>query len=62
MPKTSFDTIFCPPVNSSGDIYHIGAYLIICTVLKKKVPQVILFCDTDETKNKQCAVEDFWLV
>ncbi len=46
----SFDTIFCQPVRSSGDVYHIASYLIACRALGKEIPQVILFYDTDDTK------------
>src|SRR5688572_14094217 len=49
MIKPNFDTIFCPPVNSSGDVYHIAAYLILCRTVHHIVPQVVLFCDTDNT-------------
>ena len=52
MFNTTFDTIFCPPVNSSGDVYHIAAYLILCRAMLKDVPQVVLFCDTDNTEKQ----------
>jgi hypothetical protein len=50
MFKSNFDTIFCPPVNSSGDVYHVAAYLVLCRTMRKKVPQIVLFCDTDDTE------------
>lgn len=52
MFKSNFDTIFCPPVNSSGDVYHIASYLILCRTLNHEVPQVVLFCDTDNTEKQ----------
>lgn len=45
-----YDVVFCPPVNSSGDVYHIGAYLILCRTLAVNVPLVALFYDSDGTK------------
>lgn len=59
MPKSKFDTIFCPPVNSSGDIYHIATYLILCRVLELNVPQTVLYCDTDETRQQALRGKNF---
>lgn len=59
MFNSTFDTIFCPPVNSSGDAYHIAAYLILCRTMREDVPQVILFCDTDKTEQQALRSKSF---
>lgn len=40
------------PLNSSGDIYHILAYLILSTHFKNKIPQVMLTYDVATTKKQ----------
>ncbi len=44
--------ISCPPVNSSGDIYHILAYLILCRAKSWYIPKTYLSYDNDITKSQ----------
>lgn len=46
--------IFTPAVNSSGDIYHIAAYLLLAEYYHWEIPMVYVGSDTDDTK-KQAA-------
>lgn len=38
-----------PPMNSSGDIYHILTYIIICLACQKMVPRILLTWDGSDT-------------
>lgn len=40
------------PLNSSGDVYHILAYLILCQHFQKQTPQVILTYDVSTTEKQ----------
>ena len=40
------------PLNSSGDIYHILAYLILCAHFQKKIPNVMLTYDVSTTEKQ----------
>lgn len=42
--------IYTPPVTSSGDIYHIAAYIILCAEHNLPIPTVYLGADTNDTK------------
>lgn len=53
LPDTQSDYILThAPLNSSGDIYHILAYLILCSHFQKKIPQVMLTYDTGTTEKQ----------
>lgn len=60
MFKSNFDTIYCPPVNSSGDIYHIATYLIMCRVMEQDVPTTVLYYDNE--KNIMQAKRSKWFL
>lgn len=41
--------IFNPAVNSSGDVYHIAAYLMLCREFNWIIPKVYIGADTQDT-------------
>ncbi|MDP3704971.1 MAG: hypothetical protein Q8R24_03555 [Legionellaceae bacterium] len=47
------------PLNSSGDIYHILAYLILCTHFQKKIPKVMLTYDVSTTEKQANRAHNF---
>jgi hypothetical protein len=49
LPDQGTYIIGCPPVQSSGDIYHILAYLILCNYYRTTLPLVWLAYDTADT-------------
>ena len=59
MSQDNFDIIFCPPVDSSGDVYHIAVYMMLCRFFSLRIPHVYLFYDTDNTKMQAMRSKDF---
>jgi len=59
MSQDDFDIIFCPPVGSSGDVYHIAVYMMLCRFLSLRIPDIYLFYDTDNTKMQAMRSKDF---
>lgn len=48
-----------PPVNSTGDIYHMASYLFLCMGMHWSIPTLLLSHDTEETQNQVTRATDF---
>ena len=51
-PEAIEHLITLAPMNSSGDIYHITAYLIVAKAAQYKLPQVYLFYDAKASREQ----------
>eukprot|EP00510_Aplanochytrium_minuta_P004050 CAMPEP_0184023144 /NCGR_PEP_ID=MMETSP0954-20121128/11139_1 /TAXON_ID=627963 /ORGANISM="Aplanochytrium sp, Strain PBS07" /LENGTH=99 /DNA_ID=CAMNT_0026305879 /DNA_START=247 /DNA_END=543 /DNA_ORIENTATION=- len=51
--------IYCPPVKSSGDVYHIAGLFIARKALCLDIPEVVFFHDTEDTRKHAKRSTDF---